>query len=182
MGIKAGFLLMALALSPWSAERAEGQPALKAGEIVRKFLNLLGPITNSQKQENPKEAIKKDLSELLHPDIVPASFTDTEISRLNLQMLNDELPILQYMKKITGHNVSRFLEGDWTLVRHRMETTMEEDVIRGKKGEKNIRILFFKGTLELLTGEKQKQAKSRKCEIDLIEEPSGRYRIAGFIM
>lgn len=173
-----GLFSLTLLFLPGTSSLLEAQPARKAEETVQKFLNLLAPAaaTNSQN----REAVKKDLAELLHPDIVPAAFSDTEISRLNLQMLNDELPILQYMKKITGHNVSRFLEGNWILLKHKMEANREEDVIKGAKGEKTIRILFFKGTLELrMDG---KQVKSRKCEIDLIEEPSGRYRIAGFII
>ncbi|MDD5066484.1 MAG: hypothetical protein PHF84_05500 [bacterium] len=145
----------------------------EVSDIVKQFLSTIQ--SNSVKQDKAAE-IKK----VLHEEVLLTTLTKNEISLLGQGMLNNEISIAAFIKKITGHNINQFLLSSWVLRKYTLEKNIQEDVIKGLKNEKDQTIYYIKANLETRT--ESHPVKNKKCEIDVVRDRDGRLKIIGFIL
>ncbi|MBN1898255.1 MAG: hypothetical protein JW827_05730 [Spirochaetes bacterium] len=132
---------------------------------VKKFFHLL--------KVNNKNGMQNILCHNMKLD----PMNNDDIIRLGEQMLNGDIPISEYIVKITGHNIYKFLHF-YQLVNFeitekvRSEVTIEEDRMKDNYFYVRVLIIYKDGGSEI---------KKKKCEINIIREKS-RYKILGFIL
>lgn len=175
-------LVLSLAVPPPSV-LAQTPPEKEFTALADRFLSSIRSNTVGRPAKNPSEKDKDrilGLKELLNTDIVLAPMTKTEISLLGQKMLNNEISIPEFIRKITGHNISQFLQSQWVLRAYKIEPAVKTDTIKTPKGGQDQVTYYIKAEVEVRM--EPGQVRKKRCELDFNQDSSGRWKIAGFIL
>jgi len=95
-------------------------------------------------------------------------------------MLDEKISISEYMIKVTGHNIHKFLKSSFKLLDYEIKEKVYAEVVLVEDKYIKEKLYYIKAKITYKEG--KKIIKNKKCEIDIIKENTGKYKILGFII
>lgn len=136
--------------------------------IVKKFFLYL------------KTRNETELKKILCKEINFKYISQEKLIKLGEKMLNEEISISEYMIKVTGHNIYKFLKSSFKLLDYEIKAKVYAEVVMIEDKYIKEKLYYIKAKITYKEG--KKIIKNKKCEIDIIKENTGKYRILGFII
>ncbi|MBU1075781.1 MAG: hypothetical protein KKH98_00720 [Spirochaetes bacterium] len=131
-------------------------------------------ILNEEKQKRTT-ALKK----IVYKDIIFSELTKNQLHQLGIQMLSDEISILEYMIKISGHNIYQFANLEYKLIDYKIFNNVYKDIIDQADSAKKKNVFSIRGIISYKEGSRSFK---KKWEMQLIREPENKFMIIGFIL
>ena len=123
---------------------------------------------------------EKELKKILCKEINFKYISPEEIVELGEKMLDEKISISEYMIKVTGHNIYKFLKSSFELLDYEIKEKVYAEVVLVEDKYIKEKLYYIKAKITYKEG--KKIIKNKKCEIDIIKENTGKYKILGFII
>jgi len=123
---------------------------------------------------------KNGIKNFTHKKMEFNNMTKQQIHELAEAMLSEKISIPDYIIKITGHNINKFLSKNAEILNYKIEGEVSSEITLDKDNKISDTIYYIK--ILLTYKENNKVIKDKQCEIDFSQEKDGKYYIIGFII
>ncbi len=147
---------------------SQSSPEREIITTVKKFFTYL------------RENNEKELKKILCNEIKLKNISKEELIRLAEKMLDEKISISEYIITVTGNNICKFLDSSFILLHYKIEKQIGTEVILVKNEIIKEKLYYIKVLITYKEGERV--IKNKRCEVDVIRDNTGEYKILGFII
>lgn len=164
-------ILLIIFLLYYSSLSAQISQETKILDSAEKFLDCI------------KSKNAKILKNLILSEIKITKLNDKELMDLGIKVLNEEITAGEYILKLTGNNINRFLSGENILIDYKIkEKTGIENIDNRDKVLKRYGDIFYYVKVLLKFKQGDKLFNEHECELNIIKVSENEYKIFGFIL